>query len=241
MTSLWARYRRRKYERTVAEFLRARDGRAGRLPQGVVYEATMRCNLTCEFCYVGDLLNIEGEWREELPLETLKRAFPDQARPAGQPHRRRDLHAQGHPGASWRSSASKGYVCGYLTTNGTIIIEERAEALADLAPGRLPEAHQRVDRRPGRAARQGARREGHVRADVGGPAPAAGGRAAQARAAARQHQHDGRARDARRARPDGRRRRRARRRRDRPESPDVQHARGSRRNRAADRRAGRVG
>ena len=27
----------------------------------------------------------------------------------------------------------KGYVCGYLTTNGTIITEERAEALADLA------------------------------------------------------------------------------------------------------------
>src|SRR6185369_2198927 len=27
----------------------------------------------------------------------------------------------------------KGYACGYLTTNGTIITEERAEALADLA------------------------------------------------------------------------------------------------------------
>ena len=27
----------------------------------------------------------------------------------------------------------KGYACGYLTTNGTIISEERAEALADLA------------------------------------------------------------------------------------------------------------
>ena len=27
----------------------------------------------------------------------------------------------------------KGYACGYLTTNGTIINEERAEALADLA------------------------------------------------------------------------------------------------------------
>ena len=25
----------------------------------------------------------------------------------------------------------KGYVCGYLTTNGTIITDERAEALAD--------------------------------------------------------------------------------------------------------------
>ncbi len=33
---------------------------------------------TCEFCYVGDLLNIEGEWRQELPIEALTRAFPDQ-------------------------------------------------------------------------------------------------------------------------------------------------------------------
>ena len=49
-------------------------GRADRLPAGVVYEATMRCNLHCEFCYVGDLLNIEGEWRQELPLDALARA-----------------------------------------------------------------------------------------------------------------------------------------------------------------------
>ena len=39
----------------------------------------------------------------------------------------------------------KGYACGYLTTNGTIITEERAEALADLAARGLPEAHQRLD------------------------------------------------------------------------------------------------
>ena len=30
----------------------------------------------------------------------------------------------------------KGYACGYLTTNGTIITDERAEALAELARGR---------------------------------------------------------------------------------------------------------
>ena len=42
------------------------------------------------------LLNIEGEWRQELPLDMLRRAFPDQ-RPAGQPDRRRNLHAEGHP------------------------------------------------------------------------------------------------------------------------------------------------
>ena len=135
----------------------------------------------------------------------------------------------------------KGYVCGYLTTNGTIISEERAEALADLAASRLPEAHQRLDRRARRDARQGARRERHVRADLRGAHAPAGRGPPEARAAARQHQHDGRARDARRARPDGRRRRRARRRRDRPQSPDVQHAGGSGRDGAADRRRGRVG
>src|SRR5579872_288547 len=76
LTHAWARYRRQRYERRIERFLRDRDGRAGRLPAGVVYEATMRCNLTCEFCYVGDLLNIEGEWRQELPLDALARAFP---------------------------------------------------------------------------------------------------------------------------------------------------------------------
>ena len=34
---------------------------------------------------------------QELPLEVLQRAFPGPGRPAGQPDRRRDLHAQGHP------------------------------------------------------------------------------------------------------------------------------------------------
>jgi MoaA/NifB/PqqE/SkfB family radical SAM enzyme len=132
MTSLWARYRRRKYERTVAEFLRARDGRAGRLPQGLVYEATMRCNLKCEFCYVGDLLNLEGEWRQELPLETLKRAFPDESGlqvsfTGGEIFMRKDILDV------MDVFRGKGYVCGYMTTNGTIISDERAEALADLA------------------------------------------------------------------------------------------------------------
>ncbi|HKW02488.1 MAG TPA: radical SAM protein [Vicinamibacterales bacterium] len=132
MTTLWARYRRRKYERTVAEFLRARDGRAGRLPQGLVYEATMRCNLKCEFCYVGDLLNLEGEWRQELPLETLKRAFPDESGlqvsfTGGEIFMRKDILDV------MDVFRGKGYVCGYMTTNGTIISEERAEAMADLA------------------------------------------------------------------------------------------------------------
>lgn len=132
LTSLLARYRKREYERRIEGFLSARDGRAGRLPSGVVYEATMRCNLHCEFCYVGTLLNIEGEWRQELPLDVLRRAFPDQdglqvSMTGGEIFMRKDILGV------MDVFREKGYVCGYLTTNGTIINEERANALADLA------------------------------------------------------------------------------------------------------------
>ena len=132
VTRLVARYRKRQYEQRIESFLQKKDGHAGRLPAGVVYEATMRCNLHCEFCYVGDLLNIEGEWRQELPLETLKRAFPDQdglqvSLTGGEIFMRKDILGV------MEVFREKGYVCGYLTTNGTIITDERAEALADLA------------------------------------------------------------------------------------------------------------
>jgi len=132
VTSLLARYRRRRYEQRIEGFLTRKDGHAGPLPSGVVYEATMRCNLECEFCYVGTLLNIEGEWRQELPLETLKRAFPEQAGlqvslTGGEIFMRKDILGV------METFKEKGYICGYLTTNGTIITEERAEALASLA------------------------------------------------------------------------------------------------------------
>lgn len=128
----WARYRKRRYERRIERFLADGSGRADRLPMGAVYEATMRCNLHCEFCYVGDLLNIEGEWRQELPLEALKRAFPDQDGlqinlTGGEIFMRKDILSV------MDLFREKGYAIGYLTTNGTIITEERAEALADLA------------------------------------------------------------------------------------------------------------
>jgi MoaA/NifB/PqqE/SkfB family radical SAM enzyme len=128
----WARYRRRRYERRIQRFVDERSGRADRLPMGAVYEATMRCNLHCEFCYVGDLLNIEGEWRQELTLEALRRAFPDQqgfqiSLTGGEIFMRKDILSV------LDLFRGKGYACGYLTTNGTIISEERAEALADLA------------------------------------------------------------------------------------------------------------
>ena len=128
----WARYRRRRYERRVRRFVDERSGRADRLPMGAVYEATMRCNLHCEFCYVGDLLNIEGEWRQELTLEALRRAFPDRqgfqiSLTGGEIFMRKDILSV------LDLFRAKGYACGYLTTNGTIISDERAEALADLA------------------------------------------------------------------------------------------------------------
>jgi MoaA/NifB/PqqE/SkfB family radical SAM enzyme len=131
-TSLLARYRRGRYERRIGAFIARRDGRAGRLPIGVVYEATMRCNLHCEFCYVGTLLNIEGEWRQELPLDVLRRAFPDRdglqvSLTGGEIFMRKDILGV------MDVFRDKGYVCGYLTTNGTIITDERAEALAALA------------------------------------------------------------------------------------------------------------
>src|SRR5688500_1242292 len=128
----WARYRRRRYERRIQRFLDEKTGRADRLPMGAVYEATMRCNLHCEFCYVGDFLNLEGEWRQELSLEALAKAFPDQDGlqinlTGGEIFMRKDILSV------LDLFREKGYACGYLTTNGTIISEERAEALADLA------------------------------------------------------------------------------------------------------------
>jgi len=128
----WARYRRRRYERRIQRFLDEKTGRADRLPFGAVYEATMRCNLHCEFCYVGDLLNVEGEWRQELTVDALQAAFPEQSGfqislTGGEIFMRKDILAV------LDLFRSKGYACGYLTTNGTILTEERAEALAQLA------------------------------------------------------------------------------------------------------------
>jgi MoaA/NifB/PqqE/SkfB family radical SAM enzyme len=123
--------RKRKHEQTVNRFIKDGTGRADPLPMGLVYEATMRCNLTCEFCYVGDLLNIEGEWREELPLDALRRAFPQGQLQVnltgGEIFMRKDILSV------LDVFREKGYTCGYLTTNGTIISDERAEALAELA------------------------------------------------------------------------------------------------------------
>ncbi|HJY33457.1 MAG TPA: radical SAM protein, partial [Vicinamibacterales bacterium] len=129
---LWARVRKRRYEAHVARFLQDGSGRADRLPSGVVYEATMRCNLHCDFCYVGDLLNIEGQWRDELAIDALRTAFPEREGlqvnlTGGEIFMRKDILSV------LALFEDKGYDCGCLTTNGTIITEARAEALAELA------------------------------------------------------------------------------------------------------------
>lgn len=128
----WARYRKRRYQRRIERFVTEKSGRADRLPFGAVYEATMRCNLQCEFCYVGDLLNVEGEWRQELTLDALHQAFPERdgfqvSLTGGEIFMRKDIMSV------LELFRDKKYACGYLTTNGTIINEDRAEALADLA------------------------------------------------------------------------------------------------------------
>src|SRR5258707_15061682 len=91
----------------------------------------MRCNLHCEFCYVGDLLNLEGEWRQELTIEALSKAFPEQkdfqiSLTGGEIFMRKDIMSV------LDLFRGKGYAAGYLTTNGPIITEGRAEALAGL-------------------------------------------------------------------------------------------------------------
>ena len=236
----WARYRRHRYEGRIQRFLDEGTGRADRLPMGAVYEATMRCNLHCEFCYVGDLLNLEGEWRQELTLDALSKAFPEQkdfqiSLTGGEIFMRKDIMSV------LDLFREKGYAAGYLTTNGTIITEERAEALAELAAkGFLKHISVSVDGpKDLHDAARGLKgtfertTEGLRRLQQRGEA--------QGRSAAREHQHHRRAREPRRARPDGRRRRTARRRRDRVEPPDVQHAGGSGRNGQDDRRGGRLG
>ncbi len=127
-----ARWRHRSYDKRVERFLREKTGVADAVPAGVVYEATMRCNLKCEFCYVGDLLNVEGEWRQELSVEALRQAFPEKLGlrvnlTGGEVFVRKDMDEV------LGLFREKGYACGYLTTNGTAITESRAAALADLA------------------------------------------------------------------------------------------------------------
>jgi Fe-coproporphyrin III synthase len=144
-----ARLRRFRHERRVSHLAADRSGRAGRLPHGIVFEPTMRCNLRCGFCYVGDLLNAKGEWQRELTLDRLRQSFPKRAGllinlTGGEVFVRQDILDV------MELFRQKGYACGYLTTNGTLIDESRADGLADLAvKGFLKHISISVDGPPG--------------------------------------------------------------------------------------------
>jgi MoaA/NifB/PqqE/SkfB family radical SAM enzyme len=125
---------RRRVE--TARFVRAGDGVAPSLPHFVVYEPTLLCNLRCSFCYVADILNPE-DWRaRELTLEELDRIFVDGGVRSlnitgGEPFVRKNLID------IFELLQRKGMRCDYVTTNGTVMTDEKAEALAELVRSRF--------------------------------------------------------------------------------------------------------
>ena len=114
------------------KFVRQADGVAPDLPRFVVYEPTLLCNLHCSFCYVADILNPE-DWRtRELTLEELDRIFvKGQIKgfniTGGEPFVRKNLMD------IFELLRSKGMRCDYITTNGTVMDEEKARSLAELS------------------------------------------------------------------------------------------------------------
>lgn len=107
------------------------DGIAAELPHFVVYEPTLLCNLHCSFCYVADILNPE-DWRaKELSVDELDTIFGDGGVKSfnitgGEPFVRKNLLE------IFELLKTKGMRCDYITTNGTVMKEDRAEALAEL-------------------------------------------------------------------------------------------------------------
>ena len=118
-------------DRQIRQFRKNSNGIADRLPHFIVYEPTLLCNLHCNFCYVADILNPE-DWRsKELSLEELDRIFADGGVKSynitgGEPFVRKNLID------IFTLFREKGMRCDYITTNGTIIQENRAQALAQL-------------------------------------------------------------------------------------------------------------
>jgi Fe-coproporphyrin III synthase len=112
------------------KFVDRADGVADPLPRFVVYEPTLLCNLHCSFCYVADILNPE-DWRQkELSIEELDRIFSRGVGffnvTGGEPFVRKNLLE------IFELFRAKGMRCDYVTTNGTVIREDRATALAEL-------------------------------------------------------------------------------------------------------------
>ncbi|MGH9321634.1 MAG: radical SAM protein [Vicinamibacteria bacterium] len=125
------RFTRAQRDRRTRKLLARGDGVADPLPHFVVYEPTLLCNLHCGFCYVADILNPE-DWRQkELTIEELDRIFARGGVPSlnitgGEPFVRKNLLE------IFELFRRKGMRCDYITTNGTVIREDRAVALAEL-------------------------------------------------------------------------------------------------------------
>jgi MoaA/NifB/PqqE/SkfB family radical SAM enzyme len=125
------RLTRTRREWRTRKLVERADGLADPLPHFVVYEPTLLCNLHCGFCYVADILNPE-DWRaKELTLEELDRIFAKGGVKAfnitgGEPFVRKNLLE------IFDLFQAKGMRCDYITTNGTVIREDKAEALANL-------------------------------------------------------------------------------------------------------------
>ena len=125
------RFTRARRDWQTKKFVQQGDGRADPLPHFVVYEPTLLCNLSCSFCYVADILNPDDWRKKELSLEELDRIFVKGGVRAlnitgGEPFVRKNLLA------IFDLFQSKGMRCDYITTNGTVMRQDRAEALAEL-------------------------------------------------------------------------------------------------------------
>ena len=102
----------------------------------MVYEPTLLCNLHCSFCYVADILNPKDWQTRELTLDELDRIFIKGATKTynitgGEPFVRKDLFS------IFQLMKSKGMRCDYVTTNATVIDDEKASQLAELAASRF--------------------------------------------------------------------------------------------------------
>ena len=108
------------------------DGRAPEVPHFMVYEPTLLCNLHCSFCYVADILN-PSDWRSrELSLEELDGIFFENGLKAvnitgGEPFVRKNLLS------IFELLQKKGMHCDYITTNATMLTEEKVQSLGALA------------------------------------------------------------------------------------------------------------
>jgi MoaA/NifB/PqqE/SkfB family radical SAM enzyme len=131
------RLTRARRDRKTKKLLERGDGVADRLPHFVVYEPTLLCNLHCGFCYVADILNPE-DWRQkELTIEELDKIFANRANrksgavssfnlTGGEPFVRKNLLE------IFELFRRKGMRCDYITTNGTVIGDDKADALTEL-------------------------------------------------------------------------------------------------------------